>query len=110
MEKLKLLLGIKIDDTSKDALLSILLEQATSELKQYCYREQLPVEANNVIIDMAVVKYNLLGTEGLSSQSYSGLNEEYAYYQRQLINSFNLYSMVKTLLYDVLKMVRYTGV
>ena len=97
MEKLKLLLGIKIDDTSKDALLSILLEQATSELKQYCYREQLPVEANNVIIDMAVVKYNLLGTEGLSSQSYSGMNEAYANYSPQLIKSMNRYRKVKTL-------------
>lgn len=97
MEKLKLLLGIKIDDTSKDALLSILLEQATSELKQYCYREQLPVEANNVIIDMAVVKYNLLGTEGLSSQSYSGMNEAYANYSPQLIKSMNRFRKVKTL-------------
>ena len=97
MEKLKLLLGIKIDDTSKDELLSILLEQATSELKQYCYREQLPVEANNVIIDMAVVKYNLLGTEGLSSQSYSGMNEAYANYSPQLIKSMNRYRKVKTL-------------
>ena len=97
MEKLKLLIGIKIDDTSKDALLSILLEQATSELKQYCYRDQLPVEANNVIIDMAVVKYNLLGTEGLSSQSYSGMNEAYANYPPQLIKSMNRYRKVKTL-------------
>ena len=97
MEKLKLLIGIKIDDTSKDALLSILLEQATSELKQYCYREQLPVEANNVIIDMAVVQYNLLGTEGLSSQSYSGMNEAYANYSPQLIKSMNRYRKVKTL-------------
>lgn len=97
MEKLKLLLGIKIDDTSKDALLSILLEQATSELKQYCYREQLPKEADNVIIDMAVVKYNLLGTEGLSSQSYSGMNEAYANYSPQLIKSMNRYRKVKTL-------------
>ena len=97
MEKLKLLIGIKIDDTSKDALLSILLEQATSELKQYCYREQLPVEANNVIIDMAVVKYNLLGTEGLSSQSYNGMNEAYANYPPQLIKSMNRYRKVKTL-------------
>ena len=97
VEKLKLLIGIKIDDTSKDALLSILLEQATSELKQYCYREQLPVEANNVIIDMAVVKYNLLGTEGLSSQSYSGMNEAYANYSPQLIKSMNRYRKVKTL-------------
>ena len=97
MEKLKLLIGIKIDDTSKDALLSILLEQATSELKQYCYRDQLPVEANNVIIDMAVVKYNLLGTEGLSSQSYNGMNEAYANYPPQLIKSMNRYRKVKTL-------------
>lgn len=97
MEKLKLLIGIKIDDTSKDALLSILLEQATSELKQYCYRDELPEEANNVIIDMAVVKYNLLGTEGLSSQSYSGMNEAYANYSPQLIKSMNRYRKVKTL-------------
>lgn len=50
-----------------------------------------------MIIDMAVVKYNLLGTEGLSSQSYSGMNEAYANYSPQLIKSMNRYRKVKTL-------------
>ena len=50
-----------------------------------------------MIIDMAVVKYNLLGTEGLSSQSYSGMSEAYANYSPQLIKSMNRYRKVKTL-------------
>lgn len=96
-EKTKLLLGLEIDDTGKDSLIELLLEQARDEFLQYTNRDEVPETANNVIIEMAVVKYNLLGTEGLQSQSYSGASEEYANYSPQLIKALNRYRKVKML-------------
>lgn len=97
IEKVKLYLNIPVDDTSKDALLELLIEQSNSEFCAYCNREDVPVLANNVIIDMCVVKYNLIGTEGLASSSYSGANEAYVNYSPQLIKTLNRWRKVKML-------------
>lgn len=91
LEKTKIIIGLEIDDTTKDTVLTLLLEQAASEFLQYTNRDEIPDKANNVIVDMAVVKYNLLGTEGLESQSYSGMSENYGQYSPQLIKALNRY-------------------
>ena len=72
LEKLKLLLGI--GDASNDTKLSLLLEQAEDEAIAYTNNEDL---AENLIIQMAIYKYNRLGTEGLNSESYSGVRFDY---------------------------------
>lgn len=97
IKKIKLYLNIPADDTSKDALIELLIEQSNSEFCAYCNREDVPTLASNVIIDMCVVKYNLIGTEGLASSSFSGANETYANYPPQLIKALNRWRKVKTL-------------
>lgn len=97
LDSVKTMVGIEIDDTGKDALIQLLIEQAKNEFLQYTNRTNVPNEASNVILDMIIVKYNLLGTEGLQSQSYSGMSEAYANYSPQLISSLNRYRKVKTL-------------
>ena len=69
---MKLLLGI--GDASKDTLLSLLLEQAKDEAIAYTNNEEL---AENLIVQMAIYKYNRLGTEGLNSENYSGVSFNY---------------------------------
>lgn len=91
LDRVKTIIGLEIDDTSKDAVLQVLLEQAANEFLQYTNRDEIPEKATNVIVDMAVVKYNLLGTEGLNSQSYSGMSETYEQYSSQLIKALNRY-------------------
>ncbi len=91
LDRVKTIIGLEIDDTSKDAVLQVLLEQAANEFLQYTNRDEIPEKAINVIVDMAVVKYNLLGTEGLNSQSYSGMSETYEQYSSQLIKALNRY-------------------
>lgn len=91
LQKVKLLIGIAVSDTSKDNLIDLLLEQAKNEFLEYCHRDDIPDRADNVVIDMAVIKYNLLGSEGLSNQSYSGLSESYANYPPQLLHALNRY-------------------
>lgn len=97
LTKIKILLGIDINDTSKDNLLMLYLDAAESEFIQYCHIDEVPAAASNIITDMAVIKYNLNGSEGLGSQSYSGLNETYDNYPPQLIKAMNRFRRVVAL-------------
>lgn len=71
LEEMKLLLGL---DASKDTLLSLLLSQAEDEAKDYTNNENI---SENLIVQMAIYKYNRLGTEGLNSENYSGVSFNY---------------------------------
>lgn len=75
LEKIKLLLGFK--DESKDDLLTILIEQAIDEALDYTHRDSAD-ELDTSIIQMVVYKYNRIGTEGVDSESYNGVNFNYS--------------------------------
>lgn len=93
LEKVKIMVGVE----DKDGLLTLLIDQAQSEFLQHTNRKDIPDEATNIIVDMVVVKYNLYGTEGLSSQSYSGMSESYDNYSPQLKAAIARYKKVKFL-------------
>ena len=97
IDKVKLYLNIPIDDTSKDNLLLLLIEQSENEFCAYCNREDVPTLAANAIIDMVVIKYNLMGQEGYASTSFSGASETISNYPPQLIKSLNRWRKVKLL-------------
>lgn len=69
---MKLLLGIK--DASKDTLCQVLIQQALDEAIDYTNNENV---SDNLIVQMAIYKYNRLGTEGLNSENYSGVSFNY---------------------------------
>jgi len=97
LEAIKVLL--KLDgDVSKDTLINVLIEQAQSEFKDYCNREDIPSAAVGVINEMVVVKYNRQGTEGLSSQSFSGISDNFLDgYPTNIIKALNRYRKAKFL-------------
>lgn len=97
IDKVKLYLNIPIDDTSKDNLLLLIIEQSQNEFLAYCNRDDVPALAANVLIDMCVIKYNLMGQEGYASTSFSGVSETIANYPPQLIKSLNRWRKVKML-------------
>ena len=97
IDKVKLYLNIPIDDTSKDNLLLLLIEQSQNEFLAYCNRDDVPALAANVLIDMCVIKYNLMGQEGYASTSFSGTSETIANYPPQLIKALNRWRKVKML-------------
>lgn len=75
IEEIKLLLG---DSTSNytDAQISLAYRMALAEVEAYCRRtadEELKLVAEQI----AVIKLNRTNTEGLASQSYSGVSESY---------------------------------
>lgn len=77
LTELKLLLGIS--DTSKDDLITLLLYQCTADFEAATHT---PFVCDNmvhksVMHQMAVYRYNQIGTEGSSKENYSGVSFEY---------------------------------
>lgn len=75
LEEIKVLLGDSADNYT-DAQISLCLKMALAEVEGYCKRE-LDYELEIVAQKIAIIKLNRLNTEGLSSQSYSGVSESY---------------------------------
>lgn len=75
IEEIKLLLGEAAANFSDD-LIGLCAKRALAEVEAYCNREP-DYELEAVAVEIAVIKLNRLNTEGLASQSYSGVSESY---------------------------------
>lgn len=75
VEEIKILLGASADNYT-EAQIALCLKQSVAEVKAYCNRE-LDIELELVAQKIAIIKLNRLSTEGLASQSYSGVSESY---------------------------------
>ena len=75
IEEIKLMLGDAASNYT-DAQIGLALKLALMEVEAYCKREVdsvLELCAERI----AVIKLNRMNTEGLASQSYSGVSENY---------------------------------
>ncbi len=75
IEEIKLMLGEAATNYT-DAQIGLAYKMALAEVEAYCKREAdsvLELVAENI----AVIKLNRLNTEGLASQSLSGVSESY---------------------------------
>ena len=75
IEEIKLLLGDAAENYS-DAQISLMYKISVAEIEEYCRREldtllQLTAER------IAVIKLLRMGTEGLNSQSFRGVSENF---------------------------------
>ncbi|MFC4182991.1 phage head-tail connector protein [Saccharococcus thermophilus] len=75
LENVKTLLGIF--DTSQDSLLNLYLSRAEKFVKNYCNIDEIPVELDEVIEDIAVYRYRMNGVENVKSESKGSLSETY---------------------------------
>lgn len=75
IEEIKILLGASAANFT-DAQISLAYKMALAEAEAYCNREADSV-LELVAEKMAVVKLSRCGTEGLASQSFSGVSESY---------------------------------
>ena len=75
IDEIKLLLGDAAANYT-DAQIALALKLALAEVEAYCGRE-----ADSVLElaaeEIAVIKLNRVGSEGLASQAYSGVSESY---------------------------------
>lgn len=75
IEEIKLLLGDSASNYS-DAQIGLAYRLALAEVECYCNRDA-DSTLELVAQQIAVIKLNRTNTEGLVSQSYSGVNESY---------------------------------
>lgn len=59
-----------------DAQITLATKQASAEVEAYCNRK-LDAELEVIAARIAVIKLNRTNSEGLASQSYSGVSESY---------------------------------
>ena len=76
LEKLKIRLEIK--DTTQDELFNLVLEDAETEILDYCNRDVLLPRMLGLQRELAIVYYNRLGSEGESSRSEGGVSVSYS--------------------------------
>ena len=75
LEEIKLLLGEAAANHS-DAQISLAYKIALNEVEEYCKRDA-DTALELVAEQIAVIKLNRIGTEGLASQAYSGVSESF---------------------------------
>lgn len=92
------ILQVLIGRTDKNTLLNYLISQAQSDFKAYCNRNDVPEGTDEIIIQMVLVKYNRIGAEGLNSESFSGVSNNYIDgYPANITAALNTYRKMKLL-------------
>lgn len=72
LKDLKTLLGISEDDTSQDAKLNLIISETTKRLKALLGGIDPPEELDYIITGVSVVRFNRIGSEGMSSHGVEG--------------------------------------
>ncbi len=72
LEDLKILLGISKEDETLDEKLKLIISSTTNRLKALLGGQDPPEELEYIITDVAVKRFNRIGSEGLSSHTVEG--------------------------------------
>jgi hypothetical protein len=76
IEEIKILLGDAANNYNDD-MIGVVAKHAVAEVQAYCNREILDYELEAVVVRLAVIRLNRINSEGLASQSMSGVSEQY---------------------------------
>lgn len=95
LEKIKLLLS-KSDD-SIDELLFTLISWCKDDATTYCNLDEYDSKLDNIVIQMVIERYNMIGSEGTKNQSSSGVRQSYhSFYSGKVTQMLNKHRKVKT--------------
>ena len=72
LDDLKLLLGIAAADTSQDQRLNWIINSTRSRLRLLLGDVEPPESMDYIITEVSVIRFNRIGSEGMSSQSVDG--------------------------------------
>ena len=75
IDNIKIMLGDAVTNYT-DAQINLCIRLATAEVEAYCNRK-VDADIELIVAKIAVIKLYRLNTEGLASQAYSGINENY---------------------------------
>ena len=73
LNRMKVLLGI----TDNDELLLEILDITKSKILNYINEAEFPFELEFVLIELAIQRYNKIGSEGVASESIDGRTTSY---------------------------------
>lgn len=96
LENIKLLLNIM--DNSKDNLLGYLISNVKQKILSYTNQTEILPQMEYLVEELVVLRYNKLGSEGLQSESFSGVSQTFNQDIPQDIKSqLNQFRRLKTL-------------
>lgn len=72
LQELKILLGIPETDSSLDQKLDLILSDTRKRLQALLGGQEPPEELDYIITGVAIIRFNKIGSEGLSSHSVEG--------------------------------------
>ena len=72
LSEMKIMLGIEAGDNSQNDKLQLLLDTARARLKTLLGGIEPPESLAYIIWEVAVIRYNRIGSEGVSSHSVEG--------------------------------------
>ena len=78
LNDLKLLLGLPLDDVSRDDLLSRIISMTTARLKLLLGGDEPPAEMDHIILDVSVIRFNRIGSEGMTGHTVEGESLSFA--------------------------------
>ncbi|MDD3503892.1 MAG: phage head-tail connector protein [Eubacteriales bacterium] len=71
LENLKLMLDMK-DDVSQDDRLNFILDSVKERLKMLLGGIEPPEAMNHIIVEVALIRFNRIGSEGITSHTVEG--------------------------------------
>ncbi len=72
LNDIKTLLGVELEDTTQDAMLKLIIAGVTSRLKLLLGGIEPPETMDHIIIEVAIIRFNRIGSEGMSSHTVEG--------------------------------------
>lgn len=78
LKDLKTMLGIAMDDTSLDDKLLLIVSMATARLKILLGGIEPPESMDHIILEVSIIRFNRIGSEGMSSHSVEGESNTYS--------------------------------
>lgn len=76
LEKLKTMLGF--EDSTQDEKLMLILNSVEARLRLFLDGTDPPDEMEHIIIEVAIIRFNRIGSEGLASHNVEGETQSYA--------------------------------
>ena len=76
--ELKILLGISEDDEAEDAKWLLILKATKNRLKYLLGGLEPPEEMSYIILDVSIIRFNKIGSEGLSSHTVEGESQSWS--------------------------------
>lgn len=75
LENLKIMLGIEGND--QDAKLNLIISNAIARLKLLLGGIEPPEDMDHIILEVAIARFNRIGSEGMTSHSVEGESTNY---------------------------------